>query len=73
MSAKKTEETCIYQDAAAIEEKVRGLQERVEALMIVIVRNVTAGSEEAKIVAAGKVIENDLKDLLECVVLQTLE
>ena len=73
MSAKKTEGTCIYQDVAAIEENVRGLQERVEALMIVIVRNVTAGSEEAKMVAAGKVIENDLKDLLECVVLQTLE
>jgi len=41
--------------------------------MITIVRNVTAGSEEAKIVAAGKVIENDLKDLLVCVVLQALE
>jgi len=43
------------------------LQERVEALMIVIIRNVTAGCEEAKIVAAGKAIEMDLKDLLECV------
>jgi len=36
--------------------------------MIVIVRNVTAGCEEAKIVAAGKAIEMDLKDLLECVI-----
>ena len=35
--------------------------------MMVIVRNVTAGCEEAKIVAAGKAIEMDLKDLLECV------
>jgi len=35
--------------------------------MIVIVRNVTAGCEEVKIVAAGKAIEVDLKDLLECV------
>jgi len=35
--------------------------------MMVIVRNVTAGREEAKIVAAGKAIEMDLKDLLECV------
>jgi len=73
VGAKITEGTCIYQDAAAIEEKVQELQERVEALMIAIVRNVTAGSEEAKILAAGKVIENDLKDLLECVVLQALE
>jgi len=73
VSAKKTERIYIYQDAAAIEEKVQELQERVEALMIAIVRNVTAGSEEAKIVAAGKVIENDLKDLLECVVLQASE
>ena len=43
------------------------MQGRVEALMMVIVRNVTAGCEEAKIVAAGKAIEMDLKDLLECV------
>jgi len=35
--------------------------------MIVIVEHVTAGSEEAKIVAAGKAIEKDLKDLLEYV------
>jgi len=34
---------------------------------MVIVRNVTASCEEAKIVAAGKAIEMDLKDLLECV------
>ena len=43
------------------------MQDRVEALMIVIVRNVTAGCEEAEIVAAGKAIEMDLKDLLGCV------
>jgi len=35
--------------------------------MIVIVRNVTTGREEAKIIAAGQEIEEDLKDLLECV------
>ena len=34
--------------------------------MMVIVRNVTAGCDEPKIVAAGKAIEVDLKDLLEC-------
>jgi len=61
------------QDATAVEEKVRELQERVEALMIAIVRNVTAGSEETKIVAAGKAIENDLKDLLECVIFACMQ
>jgi len=35
--------------------------------MMVIVRNVTADCEEAKIVAAGKAIEMDLQDLLKCV------
>jgi len=35
--------------------------------MMVIVRNVTIGCEEVKIVAAGKAIEIDLKDLFECV------
>jgi len=73
VSAKITEGTCIYQEAAAIEEKVQELQERVEALMIAVVRNVTAGSEEAKIVAAGSVLEGDLKNLFECVVLQAFE
>jgi len=43
------------------------LQERVEALMMVIVRNVTAGGEEEKIIAAGKAMEPDLKDLFEYV------
>jgi len=31
------------------------------------VRNVTAGSEEAKIVAAGKAIKTDLEGLIVCV------
>jgi len=35
--------------------------------MMVIVRNVTASREEAKIIAASKAIEIDLEDLLECV------
>jgi len=35
--------------------------------MIVIVKNVTASSEEVKVVAAGQEIEADLKDLLEYV------
>jgi len=35
--------------------------------MLVIVKNVTASSEEAKIVVAGQEIEADLKDLLEYV------
>ena len=43
------------------------MQERVEALMMVIVRNVTASGEELESVAACKGIEMDLKDLLECV------
>jgi len=51
----------------AVEEKVRELQERVEALMIVIVQNVTASSEEAKVIAAGWEIEADLKNLFEYV------
>jgi len=36
--------------------------------MLVIVMNMTVGSEETKIVAAGQKIEMDLKDLLECVI-----
>ena len=51
----------------AVEEKVRELQERVEALMIVIVQNVTASSEEAKVIAAGWEIDADLKALFEYV------
>jgi len=35
--------------------------------MMVIVRNVTAGREEDKIIAAGKAMEPDLKDLFEYV------
>jgi len=35
--------------------------------MLVIVRDVTASSEEAEVVAAGQEIEVDLKDLLEYV------
>jgi len=49
----------------AVEEKVRELQERVEALMVVIIQNVTASSEEAKVIAAGWEIGADLKDLFE--------
>jgi len=41
--------------------------------MIAIVRNVTAGSEEAKMIAAGKAIENDLMTLLEYVVSTCME
>jgi len=36
--------------------------------MIAIVKNVTAGSEEAKMVAASMEIEINLKDLLEYVI-----
>ena len=41
--------------------------------MIAIVRNVTAGSEEAKMIAAGKAIENDLTTLLEYVVFTCMQ
>jgi len=57
----------LVQDATAVEEKVWELQERIEALMLMIVRNVTASSKEAEVVAAGQEIEADLKDLLEYV------
>jgi len=59
--------TCLVQEMTAVEEKVRELQERVEALMIVIVQNVTASSEEAQVIAAGWEIEADLKNLFEYV------
>ena len=39
----------------------------MEALTIVIVKNVTSSSEEAKVVAAGQEMEADLKDLLQYV------
>jgi len=51
----------------AIEEKVRELQERVEAIMLVILKNVTASSEETKVAAACQEIEAELKDLHEYV------
>ena len=35
--------------------------------MLLIVKNVTASSEEAKVIEAGQEIDTDLKDLLECV------
>jgi len=43
------------------------LQERIEALMMVIVKNVTAGGEEMESIAVCKGIEKDLQDLIECV------
>jgi len=39
----------------------------VEALTIVIVKNVTSSSEEAKVVAAGQEMNADLEDLLQYV------
>jgi len=63
----QTEGKYYDQGATAVDEKVRELQERVEALMVVIVRKVTDDSEEVEMVAAGKEIEVDLKDLLEYV------
>jgi hypothetical protein len=60
---------CFYQDASAVEEKVKELQDRVCHLMVVIVDNVTAkcedGSKEA-IVKAAECIEGDIRDLLRC-------
>jgi hypothetical protein len=56
-----------HQDASAVEQKVKDLQERVSHLMIDIVRHVTPKSEEGNDEAVVKVvkgIEEDIKQLL---------
>jgi len=63
---------CFYQDASAVEENVRELQDRLCHLMVVIVDNVTATSEAGSevvvkaVVKATKGIERDIRDLLRC-------
>ena len=58
-----------YQDALAVEQKVKELQERVGHLMIVILHHVTPKSEEddeEAVERAVKRIEEDIKELLRC-------
>ena len=58
-----------HQDASAVEQKVKDLQERVSRLMIDILRHVTPKSEEGNNEAVVKVvkgIEDDIKQLLRC-------
>jgi len=65
-----TARVCLYQESSAIEENVKGLQDRICHLMVVIVENVTARNEESEeasvkaTVKAAKGIESDIKDLL---------
>jgi hypothetical protein len=56
----------LYQEASAVQQKVKELQERVGHLMIVIVDNVTVKYEEGSevVVKAVDGIEKDIKDLL---------
>jgi hypothetical protein len=59
-----------HQDASAVEQKVKDLQERVSHLMIDILRHVTPKSEEGNTEAAVKVVkgmEEDIKQLLQWV------
>jgi diadenosine tetraphosphate (Ap4A) HIT family hydrolase len=58
-----------HQDALAVEQKVKELQERVGHLMIVILHHVTPKSEEdgeEAVERAVKRIEEDIKELLRC-------
>ena len=59
-----------HQDASAVEQKVKDLQERVGHLMIDILCYVTPKSEEEcneeAVVEVVKVIEEDIKQLLRC-------
>jgi len=58
-----------HQDASAVEQKVKDLQERVSHLMIDILRHVTPKSEDGNDEAVVKVvkgIEEDIKQLLRC-------
>ena len=58
---------CYYQNASAVEQKVKELGDRVCHLMVVIIDNVTSKNEEGSdevIVKAAKGIEWDIKELL---------
>ena len=58
-----------HQDASAVEQEVKDLQERVSHLMIDILRHVTPKSEEGNdkaVVRVIKGIEEDIKQLLRC-------
>jgi hypothetical protein len=57
-----------FQEASAVQQKVKELQNRVGHIMIVIVNNVTMKFEEDSevIVKAVKGIEKDVKDLFRC-------
>jgi uncharacterized protein YeeX (DUF496 family) len=56
-----------HQEASAVEQKVKDLQERVSHLMIDVLRHVTPKSEEGNneaVVKIVKSIEDDIKQLL---------
>jgi flagellar biosynthesis/type III secretory pathway protein FliH len=58
-----------HQEASAVEQKVKDLQERVSHLMIDILRHVMPKSEEGNneaVVNVVKGIEEDIKQLLRC-------
>ena len=58
-----------HQEASAVEQKVKDLQERVSHLMIEILRHVILESEEGNDEAVVKIvkgIEEDIKQLLRC-------
>jgi hypothetical protein len=57
-----------FQEASAVQQKVKELQNRVGHIMIVIVNNVTVKYEEDSevIVKAMKGIEKDVQDLFRC-------
>lgn len=58
-----------HQDASAVGQKVKELQERVGHLMVVILHHVMPKNEEGSegaVVKAVKGIEEDIKELLRC-------
>jgi hypothetical protein len=61
-------QTYVYQEASAVQQKVKELQNRVGHIMIVIVNNVTVKYEEGSevVVKAVEGIEKDVKDLFRC-------
>ena len=61
--------TGFHQDASAVEQEVKDLQERVRYSMIDILRHVIPKSEEGNDEAVVKIvkgIEEDIKQLLRC-------
>ena len=59
----------IYKEASDVEQKVKELQVRVGDLMIVVVNHVILKDEDTKetVVKTAEGIEQDIKELLRCV------